>query len=380
MKSFAAAIALTFFAATAHAGSVSLKENEHFVAVASSKSLDEAIGIARLYSDPAQVFSSQNGWYAVVLGPTTAPSLKVFKKNYQGWPEIPADAVWSKGNNYIDGAWIADPLVPAAHELTLTAPRVVERGGFKVLATQQRRDDAQSITIKGTEGNKEVFSFTTPEDFYMEYGATLRLGPLDPTTPGPETIVTQYTGGAHCCVATWIATIKDGAWALVEGIQLDGGGYWLEDVDGNDTYELLNVDNAFLYAFESYAGSFATIEINQLRGGAIAPMPKNDAWRRRLVQDLAGKEFLARLTPELWNSNGFLAPWVATKILLGEGEAAWQKMLASYEKDNGFGPQVCTTGEPVESCAPENMKPVPFPEALAQFLKENGYTPVPGGG
>jgi hypothetical protein len=379
MKSFAAAIALLFLAATAHAGSVSLKKNEHFVAIASSKSLDEAIGIARLYSDPAQVFSSQNGWYAVVLGPTMAPSLKVFKKNYQGWPEIPADAVWSKGNNYIDGAWIADPLVPPAQELTLTAPRLVEKDGFKVLATQQRRDDAQSITIKGTASDKEVFSFTTPEDFYTEFGATLRLAPLDPATPEPEAIVTQYTGGAHCCVATWIATLKDGAWALVEGIQLDGGGYWLEDVDGDDTYELLSVDNAFLYAFESYAGSFATIEINQLRGGAIAPVPKNDAWKRRIVQDLAGKEFLARLTPELWSSNGFLAPWVATMILLGEGEAAWQKMLTSYEKDNGFGPQICTTGEPIESCAVENMKPVPFPEALAQFLKDNGYTPVPGG-
>jgi hypothetical protein len=237
------------------------------------------------------------------------------------------------------------------------------------------------VQLTGWKGDAELFDLATPKDYYSEFGNTMRLVPLDPATADPEAIITQYTGGAHCCTASWIAAEgKDQLWSLVTGQTLDGSGYWLEDVDGDQSYELLNIDNSFLYAFESYAGSFATIDISQLRGGTLVPYQRNEAWKRRITQDLAGKEFLAGLNPELWNSNGFLAPWVATKILLGEGEAAWQKMLANHEKDNGFGPQVCTTGEPVESCAPENMKPVPFPEALAAFLKDNGYTPVPAGG
>ena len=338
------------------------------------------MGIARLFSEPAQVISAQNGWYAVVLGPTVEPSLKAFRASYQGWPDVPADAVWSKGNTYIDGAWLADPLTPQPKEINAAAPLLAEAGGFKVIATVKVSDEKQSVAMAGSEGSNSAFTLATVPDYYSDFGATLRLSQLDPATPQPETMVTQYTGGAHCCVATWFAAQRDGSWSLFEGSQLDGGGYWLEDIDNDDSYELLNIDNSFLYAFEAYAGSFATIRISHLRNGSILPVERNDRWQERIREDLAGKEFLAMLNPELWKSNGFIAPWVATKILLGEGEAAWKKMLLNYEKDNGFGPQVCTTGESVESCAPENMKAVPFPEVLAAFLAANGYTPVPSGG
>ena len=380
MKTIVVFLAAVLASATAHAGSVSLPENQHFVAVASSKDFHEAVGIARLFSEAAQVFSAQNGWYAVVLGPTVEPSLKAFRANYQGWPDVPGDAVWSKGKTYIDGAWIADPLTPQPKEINAAAPLLAEAGDFKVIATVNVSDEKQSVAIAGSDGGNSAFSLATPLDYYSDFGATVRLGQLDPATPQPETMVTQYTGGAHCCVATWFAAQRDGNWSLFEGSQLDGGGYRLEDIDNDNSFELLNIDNSFLYAFEAYASSFATIRISHLRNGAILPVDRDDRWRERIREDLAGKEFLAKLNPDLWKSNGFLAPWVATKIMLGEGDAAWKKMLATYEKDNGFGPQVCTTGEPVESCAPENMKAVPFPEALAAFLEANGYTPVPNGG
>ena len=54
-------------------------------------------------------------------------------------------------------------------------------------------------------------------------------------------------------------------------------------------------------------------------------------------------------------------------------------MLKSYDKASDFGPQICTSGETVENCPVENLKAVPFPEALASFLEENHYLPVPHG-
>jgi serine protease Do len=376
----AAIYCLTAFlsAATAEAGSYTAPEGQHFVALASAKILDEAIGIARLYGDSAQVVSSQSGWYAVILGPTPEPSLEAFKAAYQGWPAIPADAVWSKGNNYIDGAWGADPLTPKALEVPAAAPVETAIGEFKVTATASIANETQSVRLQASDGGKAAFDLTTKPDYYSDFGATLRLVNLDPASPDPETMLTQYTGGAHCCVATWFAAKKDDNWQLSEGAMLDGGGYWLEDVDNDDAYELLSVDNAFLYAFESYAGSFSTIVIQRLRNGGVEDAPHDARWRSRMVQDLAGKEFMAKMEPELWHSNGFLTPWVATKILLGEGEEAWKRMLKTYDRNAEFGTYVCTTGEPIDKCSTENTKLLPYPEALAAFLRDNGYTPVPG--
>ncbi len=378
MKTAAFCLAVFFAATAAHAGSFTAPRGQHFVALASAKNLDEAIGIARLYGDGAQVVSSQSGWYAVILGPTPQPSLAAFKAAYQGWPEIPRDAVWSRGNNYIDGVWAPDPQTPKAIEVTVTAPVETGTEEFQVTATATIANETQSVRLRAMDNANEAFDLATKPDYYSDFGTTVRLANLDPLSPEPETMLTQYTGGAHCCVATWFAAKKDSAWQLSEGAMLDGGGYWLEDVDGDAAYELLSVDNAFLYAFESYAGSFATIEVHRLRNGVVEAVPRDSKWRSRIAQDLAGKDFMAKMEPELWRSNGFLAPWVATKILLGEGDEAWKKMLKSYDRDSGFGPQSCASGKSVEQCAVEDLKAIPFPQALAAFLNDNGYTPVPG--
>lgn len=366
--------------APAAAEDLALKDGRHWITVASARDRDEAIGIARLYGKEGRVVSSTTGWYGVVLGPVKDKTLAAFVKAWQGWPEIPRDAVFSNGARFTGTVWQPAERVPQSVEVTADRPATVESDGLRVTATLKKDgDDNQTVTVAGARDGASLFSFETAKDFYTD-GATLLLAPLDPGSAAAEAMVTQFTGGAHCCVASWFASeTAPGDWQLLDSELLDGGGYWLEDVDGDGAYELMSVDNAFLYAFDSYAGSFAPIVASQLRGEEIAPMEKSDAWRARIAQELAGMDFQSKLQPDLWRSNGFLAAWVAVKIELGQGEEAWARMLKSYDRNSDFGPQLCTSGETVENCPVDNLRSVPFPQALADFLRSNGYTPVPGG-
>jgi hypothetical protein len=379
-RHLAALSLLCSLAASAAAEDLRLADGLHWITVASAQDKDQAIGIARLYGDGARVVASQSGWFGVVLGPVKDKSLAAFVKSWQGWPEIPKDAVFSNGAKFTATAWQPPADVPGYAEFSFDQPATSRLGGYTVTATLTHSGDNQVVGLAGGKDGAGSFTLETPPDIYSELGNRLRLAPLDPASAAPEVMLTQYTGGAHCCMATWFASeTEPGHWELFDTAMLDGDGYRLEDIDGDGSYELLSADNAFLYAFDSYAGSVAPIVISRLRGEEIEPVPQDAAWRARIAQDLAGLEFLAKLDPQMWKGNGFLAGWVATKILLGQGDAAWKKMLASYDQASDFGPQICTSGEKVDDCPADNLKPVPFPEALAAFLKENGYTPVPGG-
>jgi hypothetical protein len=47
---------------------------------------------------------------------------------------------------------------------------------------------------------------------------------LDPATALPQVVITGYSGGAHCCTSTAIATTgADGTWKFVITGQIDGG-------------------------------------------------------------------------------------------------------------------------------------------------------------
>jgi hypothetical protein len=52
-------------------------------------------------------------------------------------------------------------------------------------------------------------------------------------------------------------------------------------------------------------------------------------------------------------------------------------MESFYEKQSDFGPQECATGQKVEDCKAEDLRAIPFPKALAEFLRERDYGPLP---
>jgi serine protease Do len=368
--------------ATAWAGDQTLPGKKRWLAVASTQDLDEAKGIAKSYSwKGAKIMSSQSGWYAVVLGPFNGTSLDALRKVDDNFPDVPKDALLSRGDKYIDVVFD----VPASESnkqlvnYDKDKPAHLSSGNLNVDVVMTGDVDNPGPTeITGTENAKIVFSFKTSSDF-SPADSNAGFLKLDPDTELPQLVVTRFTGGAHCCTTTYIITKPKGAaaWTMIDGGTVDGGGYSFEDLDGDGVLEITGVDNSFLYAFDSYAGSMAPQKIMQLRCTVVNDVTQDGAFKSQAKQDLAGMEFNTKLGNDLWHANGFLAAWVAKKIQQGDGDAAWDKMLASFDENSGFEGQICTSGQTTENCPADKLETVSFPKSLAGFLSDKNYGPLP---
>jgi serine protease Do len=389
------ALATMAISGLAQAETLALTAKMRWLALASSKDRDVAIGIARRFSymaDTVKVVSSKSGYYGIIIGPYAANSINdVKKQDIDGrLGELPKDALLSKGENYIDTVWQAKNSGVGAVAYTIDKAAEFSSGPLSVKIQGQKLGTDRAYTkIEGKDANG-TFSFDIGKDLPTEDMASVEefsgmeynkaaVVKLLAYAPSPQVVVTNYTGGAHCCTSTWILSrdADHAAWSKIKGETLDGDGYWYEDVDGDGALEMLRVDNRFLYAFDSYAGSVAPIKIAKFQNGRIEDVSETSAMRGRLVQDLAGMEFEANKSSESWKQNGFLAGWLASKIRLGEGDAAWKKVVANIDLRSDFGPQECTSGQSVADCPAEKLKAIPILKALASFLKENGYVPLP---
>jgi serine protease Do len=366
----------------AHAGSLAAPDGQHWLTVASTRDVDTAIGIASMYAGAkARVVSSQSGWFAVIMGPFVEADVAAVLKAHSDIGEVPKDALLSPGDKYVEVVWEekAEDASPLLATYELNKPAQFSSGPLNfVVSMGGSEEDPGATTAAGTESGKTLFSFSTPKD-YSIFGSDAGLLKLDPATAAPQLVFTRYTGGAHCCTQTWVATAPAGAagWTLVDAGILDGGGYFFKDIDGDGALELTAVDNSFLYAFDSYAGSFAPIRIYQLRGNALNDVSNAPEFRNHLKRDLARMEFAAKLDANQWRSNGFLAGWVAARQRLGQGEEAWQTAMENLNGESDFGPMICKTGKPIEQCAHDDLERVPVAKALAEFLAERDYGELP---
>jgi hypothetical protein len=369
-------------AACGPAQAESLKQNgkKHWLAIYSTKDKDIAIGVARGTYINAKVVLSKNGYYGVVLGPYVGATIEEVKRRNEDITDIPKDSHLSNGANFTEIVW-SEPAHENMSSYEVDQPAHLSSGNLSVdVKLDKLAEDRYSTVISGTEKGGPSFSFTVnPGEELTAMGPQASIMKLDPTLTSPQVVFTRYTGGAHCCTNTWIVSKLNGAagWSLIDAGKNDGSGYTFEDVDGDGGKELLQVDNAFLYVFDSYAGSNAPIVIKKLSGGKLEDVSTEDAYRPRLKQDLAAMEYLAKVDPGLWKSNGFLAGWAAAKMRLGQGEDAWQVVSENARKDSGFGPQECATGQKLEDCPDDNLKTIPILKAMASFLKEEGYGPLP---
>ncbi len=373
---------VTFCVNVACAENLKLSGHKRWLAVASTKNLNDAIGIARtLGGEGSRVVSSESGYFGIVLGPYAVKSVEYLKRKNENLSQLPKDALLSNGARYLETVWSAPPLSSIMSDYEKDKPVQLSSGDFSVTAKLEKiGDDQYSSVVSGGQSSGPQFSFDVgKEGEYADLGSQAALIQLDGNSKIPQVVFTRFSGGAHCCTNTWVITKQNGAegWALNDLGKLDGGGYWYEDVDGDGGKELLSVDNVFLYTFDSYAGSFAPLRISKLREGNVEDVSEEAPMRSRLLQDLAGHEFQAKVNPDLWKSNGFLAAWVASKIRLGEGADAWSTAMQSYDKNSGFDRQECMVEKSVDDCPADQLKSIPFPRSLAGFLKENGYGPLP---
>lgn len=98
-------LAMVVASSTATAENLALSGDDRWVAIASRQYLDEAISIAKTYSaQKSRVVRSQNGWFAVVLGPyAKSDTGTLLRSNVR--PSLPWDAVLTRGKGYVETVW-----------------------------------------------------------------------------------------------------------------------------------------------------------------------------------------------------------------------------------------------------------------------------------
>jgi hypothetical protein len=171
-----------------------------------------------------------------------------------------------------------------------------------------------------------------------------------------EFILKTYSGGAHCCTDIIIHHWQGNQFVQTAIEGLDGGGGKFTDLNQDGRIEFITANNAFLYQFSSYAGSFPPTMIYQFKDGNLIDVTRNypqeleaNAWQMYQIF-LESKQRNSEL-------NGILAGYVAQKILLGEYEEGWNFMLANYDRASDWG-----------------LDSYPdFPTALRAFLIAQGY-------
>jgi hypothetical protein len=209
--------------------------------------------------------------------------------------------------------------------------------------------------------------------------ATVEIRRLDATTPMPQVVLTTYSGGAHCCTSTKIITGDTAEnWHEVVADELDGG-YRFFDPDHNGSSNLVASDESFLWSFDAYAMTRPPTRIFKLVGVELKDVTKHDRYRGFLLKQLREMEHWAQ-TENALRSSGYLAGWVAQKILVNQFDDAWRTVLASSRSvddlDSCSACVVCRVDARVwqDKVCPQSEKvTVPFPEALAVFLVEHGY-------
>lgn len=386
------------FGGFAAAETMKQPRGKNWLALTSTPDKDVAIGIARFergQTDSIRVVRSKNGRYAVVAGPFRARTMMQFRAlaMAKDFSNLPKDAMLNDGSRYVKTVWqLSGADSTAMQSYALGKPVQLSAGALSVRVSGEKLSIANAYTSIDGADNKGKFHFDIGKDYVPDeqtsadamsseefYHAAVVKLIADSDTP--QIVVTQFSGGAHCCTQTYIASrdATASAWSLIETPPRDGDGFSYEDVDGDGAQELVGVDNAFLYAFDSYAASSAPLQIHKLREGKLVDVTLEPAMHHRLVQDLARMEWEAKVQPEVSKGNGYLAAWVAAKIRLGQGDEAWKVFIRQYDRHSSFGPQFCKSGKSVDNCSGEDLKPIPIPKALAQFLRDNSYGPLPKG-
>ncbi len=249
--------------------------------------------------------------------------------------------------------------------------RELAQGPIKVIASYQPIDFESEYQEKNLTLDlyyNDALQTSISETVFM-FGS-VELNDLD-SDGTPEVLLQAYTGGAHCCMAITTYTWQEEAFAPIYFGYLDGGGGRFEDLNGDGLTEFVTLDNAFLYTFSSYAGSYPPSLILTFEDGEYVdtttqflPSLESTAWD--MYQSVETRD------SEGYEINGLLAGYVAQKIRLGEYREGWNFMMARYDRTNDWGlERYDAEGNIIESYND-------FPTALQAFLQELGYLDASG--
>jgi serine protease Do len=368
-------ILLAVSLAPAPAAAAALRGDQRWSEFLRTPDRDRAFGAARrlvLDGYEPRVFRRAGGDFVVVTGPKAVRDENAEKRRLED-ERSPVPVAFTRGGDFLDEVtWRAPAHVLAQAEFRSEKRVRLSHDGLNVAIEWRKAASGENAPVMiGRIGSARVFETRADDAAALSPFGQVRMIRLDPASPRPSVVLTTFTGGAHCCMQTTIATQKpDGAWTIAQGLTLDGDGYAYEDLDGDGVAEMLNYDNSFLYAFSSYAGSFSPSRVSRVIDGEVRDVTRLPAFQPFLRQSAHALEF--GRTDEQWRDNGFLGGWVAAKSLIGQGRDAWTRMEKLHQPFSEFAQERCPDGA-TDTCADDAKKPEPFMTSLRRHLQENGY-------
>jgi hypothetical protein len=258
-------------------------------------------------------------------------------------------------------------------------PKVYHMQGLTLtLSSGKDTDDdlVPELTVASPGGKLTVFD-GEPAGFDHAM-ASFGTGRFDPKAPAPQIELASFTGGAHCCAGISVIERDTKGWKEVSLGEWDGDvpENMPTDVDGDGTPDFIFVDNNFLYAFDSYAASWAPPKILSVIGGKVVDVSANPKFHKVFAGDMA------RVVKDCTQKqNGACASYVADAARLGQFGAAWKFMLAHYDAkaDWDYPTRCIGTMTSDDNCKGNELKPRDYPQALRWFLEDHHYIPKQAG-
>lgn len=244
-------------------------------------------------------------------------------------------------------------------------------GGYRIQVTADFDSDGLAVPkVRATNSAGQVMEIIGTG---TTYGAAVEFAvvQLDSADPVMQLLVTSYSGGAHCCTQVDLLESRNGAWRKIDLGSWDGDTPALpKDLDEDGVSEFLFADEAFNYAFDSYAGSWAPPLIHKVVEGRAVDVSKAAAFRPIFVRYAEEAR-----TACLEHANGACAGYTAAAARAGRLDAAWAEMLGAYDQaSNWILPTACRVRTAGACPTGAEMTFSTFPEALQWFLGDYGYT------
>lgn len=280
----------------------------------------------------------------------------------------------------LSGLWAVGAIAQNHSPETNTAPTIEMGWGDAAFQDRELREGPVRVVMDFTP--REAGAEETPNLFYQVYvndrlvaeesalvwmWGEISLTHLDQDGV-PEVLFSTYTGGAHCCTIYTTHSWRGHEVRRTQTYPLDGGGGQFQDLNGDGIQEFITVDNSFLYAFSSYAGSFPPLLILSFQEGRWVDVTRQYPEQQR---SHAWRAYLLIRDANVYEVNGPLAGYVAQKILLGEYRDGWELMEARYDRADDWGLDIYENGE-VVGRHPD------YPTALQALLIDLGYLTADG--
>lgn len=183
------------------------------------------------------------------------------------------------------GALMSTPVL-AAEPIELSTNGMAEWSGDETGQVYVAGDLTLTLTVTGDESERTATLRVEKPDVEPVEISGLGSGtgygqvgvfPFD-ESGGRSVIFAVYAGGAHCCMQIVTATETATGFVTDNVGSVDGDSIYLEDIDGDGTYELPLFDGRFNYTFDAYAFSYAPQQVYKAKDGVSYDDSANPLW------------------------------------------------------------------------------------------------------